>query len=207
MLIDISQFILFIFTVVLINLTPGCDVMFVISQSLIHKRNGVLAALGVSTGIFAYIILTVAGISIIIEQSTLVFNLLKIGGAVYLLYLAFKAFQAQPHFELKNKQKRSTEFSSYYRGTLTNLFNPKVGLFFLTFLPQFVHTDRGHVEKQLLILGMCFMVSATCVNVLYALLFSFFKEKLLKNTLFALYCNKLTGAIFLLMALGVMLEI
>lgn len=207
MLIDLSQFILFVTGTVLVNLTPGCDVMFVVSQSLIHKRNGVLSALGISTGILVYIGLTIAGLTVIIQHSTIVFNLLKIAGATYLLYLAFKAFRAKPHFELGTKQTQSTGLSSYYRAVLTNLLNPKVGLFFLTFLPQFVNPAKGHIEQQLLILGTVFLVSATCVNLLYALLFSFFKDKLLKSEVFARYCNKSTGTIFLAMAADVMLEV
>lgn len=177
--------------------------MFVVSQSLIHKRYGILATLGISTGIFVYILLTVAGLTVVLQHSIILFNALKIIGAGYLLYLAWKAFSTKPHWELAKTTERSTGYSAYYRGTITNLLNPKVGLFFVTFLPQFVDPAKGSVGTQLLILGVCFMISGTLINLLYVFLFSFFKDRLLSNERFGRWCNTLTGIVFCLMALNV----
>lgn len=198
MFIDYHQFIVFMLATVVLNLTPGCDVMFVGSQSLIHKRNGLLATLGVATGIAIYVVLSVAGLTLILQKSVVAFNLIKYVGVFYLLYLAWNSFFSKQDLYLQANQARGA--SSYYSGVLTNLLNPKVGIFFITFLPQFVDQTRGHVGLQMLLLGMCFLISATTVNICYALLFYHFKQRMLGNLRFTKWLNKLTGIVFCAMA-------
>ena len=175
MYIGASQFIVFMTATAILNLTPGCDVMFIASQSLTHKRNGVFATIGTSTGIGIYILLTVIGLTAILQHSILLYEVVKIAGAGYLLYLAYKAFFVNHDLAKHITSKELSGFNSYYKGMITNLLNPKVGIFFVTFLPQFVNTKAGHVGLQLLILGVYFLVSGTAVNILYALLFFHFK--------------------------------
>ena len=200
MYIGASQFIVFMTATAILNLTPGCDVMFIASQSLTYKRNGVIATLGTSTGIGIYILLTVIGLTAILQHSILLYEGIKIAGAGYLLYLAYKAFFVNHDLAKHVVSNELSEFKSYYKGMITNLLNPKVGIFFVTFLPQFVNTKAGHVGLQLLILGVYFLVSGTAVNILYALLFFHFKEKLLTKLNFTKWFNKLTGCIFCIMA-------
>ena len=119
MLIDYHQFIVFMLATVVLNLTPGCDVMFDGSQSLINKRNGLLATLGVATGIAIYVVLSVAGLTLILQKSVVAFNLIKYVGVFYLLYLAWNAFFSKQELHLQANQARGA--SSYYSGVLTNL--------------------------------------------------------------------------------------
>ncbi|HRG63152.1 MAG TPA: LysE family translocator [Burkholderiales bacterium] len=198
MLIDYHQFIVFMLATVVLNLTPGCDVMFVGSQSLINKRNGLLATLGVATGIAIYVVLSVAGLTLILQKSVVAFNLIKYVGVFYLLYLAWNAFFSKQELHLQANQARGA--SSYYSGVLTNLLNPKVGIFFITFLPQFVDKTKEHIGLQMLLLGAYFLVSSTIINICYALLFYHFKQRMLGNLRFTKWLNKLTGVVFCAMA-------
>ena len=198
MLIDYHQFIVFMLATVVLNLTPGCDVMFVGSQSLINKRNGLLATLGVATGIAIYVVLSVAGLTLILQKSVVAFNFIKYVGVFYLLYLAWNAFFSKQELHLQANQARGA--SSYYSGVLTNLLNPKVGIFFITFLPQFVDKTKEHIGLQMLLLGAYFLVSSTIINICYALLFYHFKQRMLGNLRFTKWLNKLTGIVFCAMA-------
>ena len=198
MLIDYHQFIVFMLATVVLNLTPGCDVMFVGSQSLINKRNGLLATLGVATGIAIYVVLSVAGLTLILQKSVVAFNFIKYVGVFYLLYLAWNAFFSKQELHLQANQARGA--SSYYSGVLTNLLNPKVGIFFITFLPQFVDKTKEHIGLQMLLLGAYFLVSSTIINICYALLFYHFKQRMLGNLRFTKWLNKLTGVVFCAMA-------
>ena len=146
MYIGIDHFLVFMTATAILNLMPGCEVMFIASQSLIHKRNGILATLGTSTGIGIYIFLTVSGLTAILQHSTFLYDMIKIAGAGYLLYLACGALFAKQELVRHIMSNELTGFKSYYKGILTNLLNPKVGIFFITFLPQFVNTKEGHVE-------------------------------------------------------------
>lgn len=203
MYIEFSQFLVFMIATAILNLTPGCDVMFVASQSLIHKRNGILAVFGASTGIGIYILLTVAGLTAILQHSIVLYDAIKIAGGGYLLYLAYKAFFTNQDLAKHINANELSGFNSYYKGMVTNLLNPKVGIFFITFLPQFVNVKAGHVGLQLLILGLYFLFSGTIVNLMYSLLFFSFKEKLLAKLNFTRWFNKLIGCIFCVMAVKI----
>lgn len=198
MFIDYHQFIIFMLATAVLNLTLGSEVMFIGSQSLIHKRNGVFATLGVATGIAVYVVLSVAGLTLILQKSVVAFNLIKYAGVFYLLYLAWNVFSSKSELHLQANQVRLA--NSYYSGVLTNLLNPKVGIFFITFLPQFVDKTKEHIGLQMLLLGAYFLVSSTIINICYALLFYHLKQRMLGNLRFTKWLNKLTGVVFCAMA-------
>lgn len=200
MLLDYPNFILFLTASISLALIPGADVLYIASQSMINKRQGILAALGISTGIVIYILLTAFGLAEIMNQSPLIFKITKIVGAGYLLYLAWKLFFQQESPLVVSKAQPAREKSAYYKGIYTTLLNPKVGLFFLTFLPQFVSPERGKVWLQLLSLGVCFVISGTIVNLIYACLFTQLREKLFNNCHIQQWLDKLMAFVFCLIA-------
>jgi threonine/homoserine/homoserine lactone efflux protein len=202
MLPDTAHFLLFLGATILLNFTPGSDVLFIGSQTLISRRHGVFALLGTSTGIAVWICLTVIGLAAVIRHSIWLFNMIKIIGAAYLLFLAWQAFfvnKADDTLSIIEHAGKDSKHS-YYRGVLTNILNPKVGLFFITFLPQFINPIHGLVWLQLLYLGICFIISGTLVNLIYVLLFSYLKDRMFKNLGFKKVINKITGAIFCILA-------
>lgn len=163
-----------------------------------------LATLGISTGCLAYVFLTTMGLTAILSRSVIVFNLVKFVGAAYLFYLAWKLWR-QPQGALHVEEApKAMAFQSYSRGIYTNLCNPKVGLFFLTFLPQFVDVSQGHIPMQILIFGLYFIVSGTLVNVLYVFLFVHLKDRVLTRFPLQKWLNKISACLFSAIALEVL---
>lgn len=201
MLPDYSALILFLTATVTLNLIPGSDVMFVASQSMINKRHGILAALGISVGIIIYILATAFGLAGIIQHSPFLFNIIKITGAIYLLYLAVQIF-TKKESTLRVKANKKTN-SSFYRGIGTTLLNPKVGLFLLTFLPQFVDPTKGQVWLQILSLGLLFVISGTIVNLMYVFLFIKIREKIFSKTHVQKWLDRCTAFLFCIIALKI----
>lgn len=206
MLPNMTHFILFMSATVLLNLTPGSDVLFIGSQTLTSREQGIFATIGTMTGVAIWVLFTVFGLTSVLHQSIWLFNFIKFGGAVYLLYLAWQAFFTNSNSDSDMQitaSSRSTKFKIYRKGILVNLSNPKVGLFFLTFLPQFIDQSKGGVWLQLLSLGICFIISGTLVNLMYVELFAHFKNRLTQHLGVRKILNKLTGTIFVLLALKV----
>ncbi|HFL2715753.1 TPA: LysE family translocator [Legionella pneumophila] len=199
---DYSTFIIFFTATITLNLIPGTDVMFIASQSLIDKRHGILAALGISVGICIYVLVTAFGVTPLIQNSSLVFNLIRSIGAVYLFYLAIKIFNRK---ETKlNVIKSKATKAAFINGIYTTLLNPKIGLFLLTFLPQFVDPLRGKVEHQLLTLGFYFLVSGTLINLLYALLFIQLRAKIFSKMHVQKWLDRFTAFVFCIIAFKIL---
>ncbi len=195
---DVSQIILFLGATVLLNLTPGADVLYIASRSFSQgKKYGIVAAFGISSGLILHVIITAFGIGEIFQHSHFAFWILKLLGAVYLGYLGWKSFfSKEVIFQKASQNSKNSAFKTYMGGILTTVLNPKVILFFLTFLPQFVDTTKGHVMSQLFFLGGLFVLSGTLVNIFYAFFLSLFKDLIFKSRKITLAFQKLTGALF-----------
>jgi len=204
---DWPQFILFMGATLALNITPGADVLYIAHRSLSrNKIHGTIAALGVSSGLFIHVLLIAFGVGEIVRYSPFAFWALKIIGALYLAYLAWKSFRSDGFVFVSSPQNpRGGLCKTYMGGILTTLLNPKVILFFLTFLPQFVDVEKGQLVRQLLVLGGLFIISGTCVNLLYVFFFSIFKNFLLKSKKISIGFQKLTGALFAVLACKVLL--
>lgn len=161
---DYSNILSFLGVSVLLTLMPGPDILFVISQSLSqHKHAGIMIAFGLCTGLIGHIAAAAFGISAILYQSATAFTVVKYAGAIYLLWLAWKAFRSKSADFRISKQSSSSYLSLYKKGIIMNLLNPKVSLFFLAFFPQFIDQTSGHVPLQMLELGCVFMIQALAI--------------------------------------------
>ncbi len=162
----------FILASLTINLIPGPDMLFVLARTLSdHKRGGMLSTVGISTGLLLHTLAAASGLSLIILHSAIAFKAIKILGASYLIYLGIKFLLSKTvHQNIANEQNcvRSNGLI-FKQGLITNLFNPKVIVFFLAFLPQFVVPTQGHIMYQFIELGLLFVVTGTCVNILVVL--------------------------------------
>src|SRR6059058_4258200 len=141
-----AQFWVFALTALLLNLTPGNDMLYVIARSSGQgTKAGILSALGIGVGCLVHIIAAMAGLSAIIAGSALAFNIIKLIGAVYLIYLGARSLLNRKKNLLTEKQlpRRSLK-KIFWQGVWTNVLNPKVALFFLAFLPQFISPEKGH---------------------------------------------------------------
>jgi threonine/homoserine/homoserine lactone efflux protein len=144
---------------VILGLTPGPDMTFFLSKTVAQSRAAGLAALaGASTGLVIHTILVAAGLSVLLAASATAFTVLKIAGALYLAWLAIDAVRNGSSLSLDKKGGRETLRSVYVKGLTVNLLNPKVIIFFVTFLPQFVAAADPHTPGKLLFLGLLFTV-------------------------------------------------
>jgi len=191
---------LYLLAALSINLIPGSDMLYIISQSVSYDRQlGLAAVLGIATGCFVHIFAATIGLSALIFKSALAFSIIKYLGACYLLYLGI-SFILQKNdnlFDEKAIHAGKSWRKIYYRGFITNALNPKVALFFLAFLPQFVVFSPSSYSPatQMLILGLIFNCSSTLVNSLVACFFGKAKEWLSHNAFMMKLQRKISGAI------------
>lgn len=204
-MIGIEDFIPFLIATIVLNLTPGSDVLFVAAQSVSHgTRGGLLAALGVSAGVVFHISAASVGLVQLLTVYPFALTAVKIIGATYLLYLAWTSWRTKEISWTNKNASESALGKVFIRGALTNILNPKVALFFLAFLPQFIRVEHGAVLLQTLKLGGTFIVSATVVNSLYAILFAFVRNQIQGSKRFNRYINRISAGIFGILAAKLM---
>lgn len=152
-------------------LTPGPDMTLAISRSLADgKAGGVMTVLGTSTGLVIHTLLVGYGISALIVASPIAFVALKTGGAGYLLYLAIQSIRSRSSLKLPDANgSRRSHVSNFTAAFAVNLLNPKVIIFFMTFLPQFVSADDVNVTGKLIFLGLWFNLMATPISIMIIL--------------------------------------
>jgi len=162
---DSSILIPFLTASVLLTFMPGPDIIFVIMQSITNgKKYGIVTALGLVSGIIIHTALIAFGIAVMIQRSDTLFVMIKILGAVYLFYLAFKTFKSSSEIHLEDVDRTKISlFSLYKQGFIMNLLNPKVVIFFLAFFPGFIVESNGNITRQIYILGLLFMLQAFLV--------------------------------------------
>ena len=192
----------FVTASVVLSLVPGPDNIFVMSHSALKGwRIGFYTTLGLCTGLIGHTVLIAIGVSVIFQTSAIAFNGLKIIGAFYLLYLAWLSVQNK-ELNLGGSDKDSTNRSYYFTGVIMNLTNPKVALFFLVFLPQFVNSSNDNVSIQIFLLGLLFILSALCVFTSIAYLASFLEDILKKSKTVNKNLNILAALIYFALAIN-----
>ncbi|BBW98832.1 LysE family translocator [Geobacillus icigianus] len=194
---EIGTIFSFFSVAVLLTLAPGPDILFVIAQSLSQgKQAGIATALGLCTGLLVHISAATFGVSAIIYQSALAFAVVKYAGAGYLLYLAWQAFHEKDAGLALGRQEQLALRSLYKKGILMNVLNPKVSLFFLALLPQFVDPSAGRVPQQMLLLGAVFLIQALAVFTLVSIGAEKLRHWLLSNERIARQIQWLKGILF-----------
>jgi threonine/homoserine/homoserine lactone efflux protein len=197
-----ENFWLFALTALLLNLTPGNDMLFVIARSSSQgSKAGIVSSLGIMGGCMVHMIAAVAGLSAIIAKSAVAFTVIKYVGAVYLIYLGVRSFLEKKNIQINKSIIKTSYKKIFWQGVLTNVLNPKVALFFLAFLPQFINTKTGNATEQILFLGVWFNVGGTLVNIIVAILFGKIGKLLSKSGKFVQWQKRITGSI--LIALGI----
>jgi threonine/homoserine/homoserine lactone efflux protein len=204
----IENFWLFALAALLLNLTPGNDMLFVIARSSSQgNRAGIVSALGIMVGCMVHMIAAVAGLSAIIANSALAFSIIKYIGAAYLIYLGIQALIDKSNRLRINYSVQKTSFRKiFWQGVITNVLNPKVALFFLAFLPQFINTKSGNATVQILFLGVWFNIGGTFVNIIVALLFGKIGKWLSQSAKFVQWQKRVTGGILIALGLKVALS-
>ncbi len=194
---------LFFIASLLLNLTPGNDMLYVASRSISQGiKGGIVSALGVFAGCFVHILAAVLGLSIIISKSAYLFELIKFAGAGYLIYLGVKALLSKPNIgSINGKPAPANYWKLFKQGALTNALNPKVAVFFLSFLPQFIAVASPWVKLQLFTLGFWFDAQGTLVLIIVACIFGKTKDFFKRNPKMWRIQEKITGLV--LIGLGI----
>lgn len=179
-MIEGPAFALFLGGALLLNITPGPDMAFTLASSARGgARAGIAAALGVGAGSLGWAFAAAAGLAAMLAAWEHALTVMRIAGGAYLFYLAMRAItekQAPP-----TASGSSGIIRSFRAGVLTNLLNPKVGLFFLAFLPGFVSTEAGDPALQILLLGALFSFTGTCVLIMVAMAASVMRARLVES--------------------------
>ena len=156
-----------------LNLTPGPDMLYVITRGATEGRAaGVVSALGIATGCVVHTLLVALGLAGLLAAVPTAFSVVRYAGAAYLIYLGIRRLLVRAGPAPVATPAPAPLRAVYRQGVITNVLNPKVALFFLAFLPQFVEPGSGPVGLQLALLGTAFNVSGTIVNLLVALVAS-----------------------------------
>lgn len=197
----------FILSAILLNLVPGSDTIYILSRAAVGgRRCGVVSALGISTGILIHTVLAALGLSVILAQSALAFNLVKGAGALYLIVLGVRTILSRQALLSGPQEGEGGQslVAVWRQGVLTNALNPKVALFFLALLPQFVTPGHGFGPLPFFLLGLTFCATSTVWSLILAFLASFFSRLLHSNPAVSNLANKAAGCIYILLGLNVL---
>ncbi|WP_379127057.1 LysE family translocator [Paenibacillus sp. sgz500958] len=202
---SISTLFLFIGAAVLLILIPGPDLIFAVTQGITNGRKaGVFTAAGLALGNTVHTLAAALGLSIIVATSPILFTVFKLAGALYLFNLAWKSVKhRKAALSLSPGSEKVNEMALLRKGLIMNVLNPKVAIFFLTFLPQFVNYGYGHVPVQMLVLGFIFIVLTAIIFGLFAYFAGVFSGRLLEKPRIQEGAN--IGAAIIFLGLGIKL--
>ena len=196
---DYGFWIVFIGTAIALNVAPGPDVLYILTKTISGgKKIGIASSLGVCTGALFHVVIAAVGLSAILLTSTLAFIIVKYIGVGYLLYLAFQAFRSSgANFVVNdNGQLKDSAWKAFKQGVLIDILNPKVAIFFMAFLPQFLREGQGSTSWQLLYLGVLVIVIAIIIETLYVLQASKISHKIHTNKNYTLWLDRVVGVMF-----------
>jgi len=200
---------LFVVSCLLLNLTPGQDTMYIIGRSLAQgRRAGLLSVMGIMTGVLVHTLLAAFGLSAVLAASAMAFSMVKYAGAVYLIWIGIRFLRSSARGAGTHKATTEMALQSgaiFRQGVLTNVLNPKVSLFFLSFLPQFVEPGVQPVFIPFLILGLIFFTTGSiwCLVLVYGAAWA--TAKLQRRASLGAIIQKATGVLFV--GLGIKLAI
>ncbi|MDQ6756518.1 MAG: LysE family translocator [Bacteroidota bacterium] len=198
----IQHYEVFLLAAIMLNLTPGNDTIYILSRSIAQGRKaGIMSVLGIGTGSLIHTMLATIGLSLIIAKSPVLFNIIKYAGAAYLFYIGIRMiFSKSSVIKLKSVANKKQN-KIYLQAVITNVLNPKVALFFISFLPQFINPSSPDPWLSFLILGLSFTTTGTLWCLILALFASTIVIKFFKRKGTADYLTKACGSI--LIALGI----
>ncbi|ALV34413.1 LysE family translocator [Streptomyces sp. CdTB01] len=200
-MVDMSSYAAFLVAAFALCVTPGPDMMFIVAMGgRGGPRTGVLAAAGVACAMFVHTVAAALGLSALFLSLPALYHALRWAGAAYLLYLAVKAFRDRGTAVEEGGPAEPGRRRAFWQGAVTNLLNPKVILFNVAFLPQFVAPGLGHVREQFLVLGLTITVMGFAVDGSVGLLSGKLSSLLRRSRRVARGLNIFTGTVFAALA-------
>lgn len=162
-MIEPAKFLLFMGVSWALIIAPGPDMIYVITRGVAHgRRAGILSAVGVVCGILVHTTAAALGLTLILQTSAFAFLFVKFAGAAYLIYLGIRAWLEKSTIILETSSSGVTSHALFWQGVLSNVLNPKIAIFFLAFLPQFVDQGSSQVTAQMVLLGLTFACFGLC---------------------------------------------
>ena len=193
-----ARFVVFLGAALLLAIAPGPGMLYVLARSLAGgRREGLLSALGTFCGGLVHVFAAAAGISIILAKSAAAFAVVKYLGAAYLCFIGIRMIldaRTDEPVALDELQRRRSPF---WQGVLTEMLNPKTALFFLSFIPQFVNRDAGHVFAQFIVLGTVSVTLNTSADIIVTMLAGPLGQRIRESTRFRRRQRTLTGAVMI----------
>lgn len=201
---DPAYWLVFFSAALALNLSPGPDLFFVLSRTLAGgRRVGLASACGVCSGAVVHVAAAALGISAILATSALAFAVVKYVGAAYLLYLGIQILRSAGSASLLDVKggPKTSAWQAYRQGVLVDILNPKVAIFFMAFLPQFVRPDHGSIAVQLLLLGVLVVMVAIVVESAAVLLAARASATLRSNRRLGQWLDRLLGSVLIMLGL------
>jgi len=194
----IHDFGLFVVAGILLNLTPGPDTVYILGRSIAQgRRAGIASAFGISVGSIFHTCAAALGLSAILSTSAIAFGTIKLIGATYLIFLGIKMIlDRRKQLSLPSNFRRRTTIAAFRQGILTNTLNPKVALFFLAFLPQFIDPASSAKVAAFILLGLTFVTTGTIWCLVLAWFAGIFSERLRQSETVSQWLNRTAGALF-----------
>jgi threonine/homoserine/homoserine lactone efflux protein len=203
-MLSLDTLILFLTTSFFLAITPGPDNLYVLTQSAIHNRRiGLLITLGLCTGLVLHSLAIAFGLSALIVASPPAFSAVKYAGAAYLAYIAWSTFQADKLPLQSHPQPQLNYGQFYWRGVIMNITNPKIALFFLAFLPQFIDITQSNIALQVMQIGGLFITVTLAVFSVVILLSSPIRQWLKQHPEQQALIYRLTGILLFILAIHI----
>ncbi|WP_400163076.1 LysE family translocator [Brevibacillus sp. TJ4] len=197
----------FVVIVLGLFLIPGPAVLLTATRTMQGgKKAGMLTGLGIATGDFIHTLFAAAGLSAILVTSATAFNIVKYAGAAYLVYLGIRAILEKPADPTLPKAASATPLQTYRQAILVEVLNPKTALFFLAFLPQFVHPEQGSALVQFMVLGMIFVLMSITYTTGIALSMTLLGKVTKRLNWLGRWSGKMAGAIYIGLGVKVALQ-
>lgn len=197
-MLGIDGYWIFVLSGLMLNITPGSDSLYIFGRSISQgKSAGMMSVFGIISGAVVHTMFAAFGLSAVLMHSALAFNLIKWIGAAYLVYLGYRSIRTKNGGNLDaGLMKQEGWRKIYLQGFLTNLFNPKVALFYLAFMPQFVSADNTYGALPFLVLGLTFIFTGTLWCCFLVIVSDLLTQKIRKSN-FGKYLHRITGVIFI----------
>lgn len=199
----------FLAAAILLNLTPGADTLYILTRSIAQgPRAGLVSVAGIMSGCVVHVLAAAFGLSLILTTSATAFFLVKWAGALYLIFLGIRALTTRTHaFETRDIRFSNRDLVTIYRqGMITNILNPKVALFFLSFLPQFINPAKAGGPLPFLALGGTFLVTGTLWCLVLTLAATRMTRMLRENAGIGIWMQRLSGIVFIGFGLNLALK-
>ncbi|MBF5058406.1 homoserine/homoserine lactone efflux protein [Alcanivorax sp. 521-1] len=202
---EAHDFWLFLSASFLLWITPGPDTMYILARTVSQGHlAGLLSVFGVSAGVLAHRIFAAIGLSAILASSALAFTVVKFSGAAYLIYLGIQALRSNRELSAASGMATQSRSKIFNQGFVTNLLNPKIAIFFLAFLPQFVSPDSNNSSSTFLFLGGIFVLGGTLWCFLLVVFAAGFTGAIRSNARLSGAVGKVTGLVYIGLGLNLL---